>query len=54
LPEEPRQATKNVLTQWASGSLTAAALIAPFGYLYNKRITEKEKILIEEKEGVEK
>ena len=54
LPEEPRQATKNVLSQWASGSLTAAALIAPFGYLYSKRVTEKDKLLTEEKEGVER
>ena len=54
LPEEPRHATKNVLAQWASGSLTAAALIVPFGYLYNKRISEKkDKLSAKQKEGAE-
>ncbi|MCJ7471880.1 MAG: 4Fe-4S binding protein [Actinobacteria bacterium] len=51
LPEKPRQATKNVLSQWTSGSLTAAVLIAPFWYLY-KRISEKDKQSIKQKEGI--
>ncbi len=51
LPEEPRQATKNVLTQWASGSLAAAALILPFGYLYSKRVEEKDILSVKQKEG---
>ena len=38
LPEQPRLATKNVLVQWASGSLTAAALVAPLWFLF-KRIS---------------
>ncbi len=42
LPEKPRQATKNVLTQWASGSLVAAAVIAPIWYLHH-RMSEKGK-----------
>jgi formate dehydrogenase iron-sulfur subunit len=52
LPEQPRQATKNVLEQWISGSLAAAALIVPFWYFYKRR-SEKDKQSIEQKEGEE-
>ncbi len=50
LPEQPRQATKNVLTQWISGSLTAAVLMLPFWFLY-KHKSDKDKQLVKFKEG---
>lgn len=50
LPEQPRQATKNVLAQWTSGSLIAAVVIAPIWYLHH-RISEKDKQSIKQKEG---
>jgi len=37
LPEQPRQATRNVVLQWTTGSLIAAALIAPFWYLHKRK-----------------
>jgi formate dehydrogenase iron-sulfur subunit len=52
LPEQPRQATENVLAQWTSGGLTAAVLIAPFWFLYN-RVSVKDKQLLKQKEGKE-
>lgn len=51
LPEQPRQATRNVLAQWASGSAAAALLIVPFWYLF-KRMSKKDKGSIKQKEGV--
>jgi formate dehydrogenase iron-sulfur subunit len=50
LSEKPRQATKNLPALWGGGGLAAAALIAPFWYLY-KRISEKDKKLVKKKEG---
>jgi Fe-S-cluster-containing dehydrogenase component len=52
LPEQPRQATKNVLEKWASGSLVAAALIVPFWYFYKRR-SGKDKQSAKQKEGAE-
>lgn len=50
LPEQPRQATENVLAQWTSGSLIAAAVIVPIWYLHH-RISRKDEQLIKHKEG---
>ena len=50
LPEKPKQATKNVLTQWVSGIIPAAGLLVPFWYLF-KRIPEKNKQSAKLKEG---
>lgn len=50
LPEQPRQATKNVLAQWASGGLTAAALVVPFWFFF-KHTLEKDKQTAKQKEG---
>ena len=50
LPEQPRQATRNVVAQWASGSLAAAVLVVPFWYLF-KRMSKKDKELSKQKEG---
>lgn len=51
LPEHPRQATRNVIAQWASGSLAAAVLIVPFWYLF-KRMSKKDDLSVKQKEGV--
>jgi len=38
LPDIPRQATSNVLTQWASGIVTAGVLaVAPFWFFFRRR-----------------
>jgi len=50
LPEHPRLATKNVVVQWVSGSLAAAALIVPFWYFYKRR-SEKNKQSVNQKKG---
>jgi formate dehydrogenase beta subunit len=50
LPEKPRLAVSNVLTQWWSGIITAGVLAAvPFGLLFRRRkeIEEKQKAEIE-------
>ncbi len=50
LPEKPRQASKNALMQWISGSLIAAVLIAPIWYLHH-RDSGKDKQPAKQKEG---
>jgi hypothetical protein len=50
LPENPQQATGNILTHWTSGSITAAALVLPFWFFF-KRTPEKKTQSGEKKEG---
>jgi len=51
LPENPKEATKSLIAQWASGSLTAAALIVPFWYFYKRRSRGKEELAKEKENG---
>jgi len=43
LPENPKQATKDIAGLWTSGGLAFGALIAPFWFLYKKVTGDKDK-----------
>lgn len=51
LPENPRQATENVLSQWASGFVAAGVLTVPFWWMFKRKQNGKAQN-VEPKEGV--